>query len=363
MSSLQPPLVAALALTAVALAACQEGEKDGAAPVAAATPAQTARSHTETRKFRDWLAVCDNGNACFALGSAPEGQSGWVRVSLAPGPGARPEIAAGFPGDGAAPGALALEVDGRRFVTDTASAPTDAKGSFGVIRRQPLPAVKALTSGRRLTLTDGGERVPVSLSGASAALSWIDDRQGRLGTTAALVRRGRRPAAAAAAPALPSVTPAPAIAQTGLPRPVLPAAFEARADVKQCRSDTAFSAAFQSGVTIDRLSEDRELWGLPCFAGSYNFSFRYFITGRGGVDPAPVIFPTSRKPTAEVVNSRYDPASRTLTAFDKGRGLGDCGVASTWVWAGRAFVLKAEREMRECWGVPADLWPTTWRSR
>ncbi len=90
---------------------------------------------------------------------------------------------------------------------------------------------------------------------------------------------------------------------------------------------------------------------------------RYFVTGPNGAGPQALSFPTSRTPDDEVVDSEYDPGSRTLRGFNKGRGIGDCGIDSLWVWTGRAFVLAAESEMRECWGVPSDQWPTTWRSR
>ena len=356
--------LAALVAATAATAACQEGRHEEASGrTDRAAPPAPARA--ETRKFREWLAVCDNGDACAAFAPAAEGLTGWLRLSRDPGPADRPVIMAGL---AAAPdkgdeAPLTLTIDGRVFPTAPVAA-SDDQIQVGAIRQNTLAVADALGSGRRLTLSRGEQTVPISLSGAAAALLWIDERQGRLATTTALAQRGRKPPAAAlSAPPLPAVAPAAAVSQARLPRPALPAAFEARPDVRQCRSDTRFSPPFQSSVTVDRLSPDVELWGVPCFAGAYNFSFRYFITGPGGADPRPVAFPTSRAPTDEVVNGRYDPASRTLSAFDKGRGLGDCGVASTWVWAGRAFVLKAEREMRECWGVPADLWPTTWRTR
>ena len=44
------------------------------------------------------------------------------------------------------------------------------------------------------------------------------------------------------------------------------------------------------------------------------------------------------------------------------RLLGDCGIAQRWVWNGRGFALAEQSEMRDCAGVPADLWPTLWRS-
>ncbi|MFK0298300.1 DUF1176 domain-containing protein [Brevundimonas sp. NPDC090276] len=359
-----------LLLPALLLAACQPDERAATSPAApdapagsasaAATTSSRATIRPETRKFRDWLAVCDNANTCVAFGPAVDGNGGWIRVALDAGPAARAQITAGLVDRAAGPDGLALSVDGRRFAL--ADLPIEgSEASQGVIRDAGPEVIDALAKGRRLTL---GDDVALSPSGAAAALLWIDERQGRLNTTTALMRRGAKPASTVpAAPPLPVVAPAPAVAQTSLPRPALPAAFEARADVRQCRADTTFNPDLQREITVDRLSPAQELWGVPCFVGAYNFGLRYFVTGPNGADPRPVRFPTSREPTDEVVNGAYEPASRTLSAFNKGRGVGDCGVETLWTWTGRDFALTSETEMRECWGVPSALWSTTWRSR
>ena len=63
------------------------------------------------------------------------------------------------------------------------------------------------------------------------------------------------------------------------------------------------------------------------------------------------------------MNPDYDPESRTMTAFAKGRGIGDCGVDQSWTWTGEAFVLDRERVMSDCFGITSEFWPTTFRSR
>jgi hypothetical protein len=68
-------------------------------------------------------------------------------------------------------------------------------------------------------------------------------------------------------------------------------------------------------------------------------------------------------PDNSTVNGAYDPKTRTLSAFAKGRGIGDCGSAQTWAWTGDRFVLTQESTMGECAGVPSDLWPVAWRTR
>jgi hypothetical protein len=113
-----------------------------------------------------------------------------------------------------------------------------------------------------------------------------------------------------------------------------------------------------------RLDDTTELWAVPCFMGAYNIGHDWYLTDRGGRNPRALALPSANGETATgTINGGYAPETRTLTAFAKGRGIGDCGTAQTWTWTGRAFLLTAESEMQDCWGVPADLWPTTWRTR
>jgi hypothetical protein len=90
----------------------------------------------------------------------------------------------------------------------------------------------------------------------------------------------------------------------------------------------------------------------------------WYVTGPGGQDPRPATLASADgKPSNGTVNGGYSADTRTIDAFSKGRGLGDCGVASTWTWTGRTFVLTRESTMEDCEGIPADVWPTTWRTR
>ena len=50
-------------------------------------------------------------------------------------------------------------------------------------------------------------------------------------------------------------------------------------------------------------------------------------------------------------NVAYDPAKKQLTAFEKGRGAGDCGTVGAWEWGGAAFRMVEYRAKEECDGV------------
>ncbi|WGM46683.1 hypothetical protein KOAAANKH_01556 [Brevundimonas sp. NIBR10] len=373
-----------MAAATVLLAACGNGEaRTAGEPGASSTAAtQAAIVKSESRQFRDWYAVCDNGNACVAYTG---GVAAWVRVGIDAGPQARPTIHFGLWPDGGeenlgAP--ISLVIDGRRHATTPG--PDDT--SSAVIPARDVRAVLAeLAAARTISLVSGDQTAELPAAGASASLLWFDERQGRLDTTTALIRRGQRAASAVpAAPDLPVITAAPAVSQTGFTtaldpintddeddNAVPPAALEAVPAVRQCRENTAFNDYLRKAVTASRLNATTELWGIPCDSGAYNVSYAYFLAGAGGADPRPVSFPDADGKAMQgadgtedwLINPAYDPATRTLSAFAKARGLGDCGVSQTWTWTGRAFVLSREQVMSDCFGMVSDFWPTTFRSR
>ena len=227
------PAVCAASLTI--FTACGPGDASGSeaapSPAAARSGPQAASSAamaSESRAFRDWIAICDNGNACFAYGPG-RGGYGWVRVAIDPGPDARPEVAAGYWPDGAeAARAFALTIDGTDYpMTLAANEPVAGE----VPAARALDVVRSLAGGNTARIGPDHE---ISLSGAAAALLWIDERQGRVNTVTALRRVGARPASAVrAAPPLSVVTPAPTSSQAGFgeQNQVLPAALEASGGV------------------------------------------------------------------------------------------------------------------------------------
>jgi hypothetical protein len=373
--------VSALALAVFAVAGC--GDKDDAkapgvrqaampATAAAAASAPVLQIGAETKQFRDWSATCGNDGTCWAFGFAPEFAAGWVRITLTPGPDAEPQILFGYwpDSDAKGPGQIALTIDGRAFAS-MLSPEGEAEAPIGEIRTDARGAIDAMAQGKVMTIR-GASTQEVSLHGAAAALLWIDEKQGRLNTPTALIRRGDRPASTVpAAPPLPTVTPAPAVDQAGFGDvdQTVPAALRNRTEVGTCLKESAMPA-ISDMVMSARLDARTELWGVPCGAGAYNVTHNWYLTGPGGRDPRPAILAGTAGPGADpvmpdnsTVNGGYDPKTRTLSAFAKGRGIGDCGSAQTWAWTGDRFVLTSESTMGQCAGVRSDLWPVAWRTR
>ncbi|WP_269220260.1 DUF1176 domain-containing protein [Brevundimonas vesicularis] len=373
------PGVSALAVSALVIAGC--GEKD-AAKTPAATPSASSAApaavapvlqiRPETKTFRDWSATCGNDGTCWAFGFAPEFAAGWVRISLAPGPNAQPQILFGYWRDGDAKAAepLSLTIDGRAYPAVLSDA-SNVETPIGEIRDGARAALDALAQGKVMIIR-GASTQEVSLHAAAAALLWIDEKQGRLDTPTALIRRGDRPdALVPVAPSLPTVTLAPPVDQAGFgdQNQRLPAVLRARTEVGNCLKESAMPAVSDM-VMSARLDARTELWAVPCGSGAYNVTHNWYLTGPGGRDPRPAILAGSEGPSSDpvmpdnaTVNGAYDPKTRTLSAFAKARGLGDCGAAQTWAWTGQGFTLMQESIMGECAGVPSDLWPVTWRTR
>jgi hypothetical protein len=374
------------AITAVGLAAFGlMGCGDAGAPTGGATenarPATTqlgqitAPTPSVMRTFGNWTAVCDNGNDCWAYATAADANSGWIILKYPAGPSAQVEIKVGDWSD--TPGPLTLSVDDQVIRASSTQVPNNSDGAM-INRFDDLPDfIAKLVQGKTLGIDSANpDNAPlISLQGAAAALLWIDERQGRLGTTTALVRRGDRSASTVpSAPALPVVRAAPAVSQAGLTdQPTLPASLEAMDAVKACRADMDRGNGTEPQMDdgLARLSDDTLLWSVLCFRGAYNEGHRFFLTGNEGQNPRPLFLRSTEQQGEDVgvaddfilINAGYDPDSRTISSFAKGRGLGDCGAAYVWTWTGRDFVLTEEQVMANCAGMWPDLWPTTWRSQ
>jgi hypothetical protein len=187
-----------------------------------------------------------------------------------------------------------------------------------------------------------------------AALRYVDDQQKRVGTVTAMIAKGSGSAAGVPAPPpLPIVHPASAIAQTGLSSKP-PPAVAALAHKAECDAEPGSEGKPEAF----RLSADKVLWQIPCGGGAYNFSALFAVVdkaGRAGLAPLEGV------DDGLATNAAYDPMTRILSAYDKGRGVGDCGGSNAWAWTGEAFVLSEARVMPVCRGYGGD-WPTVFRA-
>lgn len=309
--------------------------------LAAATVA-TQHSPQPLRTFGDWTMGCDNGHACTAMSLIPDDwEPEWddyFQVTLKR--DAERPAAVRINWDNETNGDLTLLVDGRVIATRVT---------------QDMALTSAMTDamlrGRTLTLRNGdGTTVQASLAGITASLLAIDDVQGRVRTPTAMVRRGRM-LMQAAVPALPVIV-RPATAEVP-PRTLSVAAASALIGEDNAVCDYAPPLAEPEAHRLDP-THSLVLISHPCGNGAYNYFTSAVIVDETGA-ARPALFEIDPgmgddEPGNVIVNVGYDPAGRTITAYAKGRGIGDCSTISDFAWDGTRFALSAQFRMDECRG-------------
>lgn len=341
------------------------GLLSGALACAAALPALAAPAPGSLESYRDWTIGCDNIGRCTAASLFPDDGSlpddgMTLYLSRDAGPDAAPVIELRLAEDHQGP--VDLLVDGVAFASARAGG-----DQVDVPAAMVAPLIRGMVRGLVLTATAAGRQIgAASLAGASAALRYMDAEQGRAGTVTALVAKGPLQAGSVhAAGKMPVVAFQPV--PQGLPQPAALWREERERALRLSGCAEEEQGPAQE-AQIARLSDKEELVLIPCGAGAYNFSSVPMIaTGQAGrrvFTPARFDSPpgwTEKGGKVLLVNAGWDGASATLSSFAKGRGLGDCGSAQSYVWDGALFRLVELRQMDQCRG--AWDWITLWRAR
>ena len=140
-------------------------------------------------EFGQWVVACDNGLRCEAAGLPDDGeQNGWVVLVSREAAGTAAPTGVFVPAYGDDPPAeFVLRMDGR---------PMAVRGTHFA------KALRSLAAARKVEVVDGKGAVigTVPVTGASAALRYMDGRQKRAGTVTAVIEGGSRPASNAPRP-------------------------------------------------------------------------------------------------------------------------------------------------------------------
>jgi hypothetical protein len=316
-----------------------------AAPVSQADP---------EKLYGDWVVACDNLQRCEMTSLFPSDESG-------PADDTAYEATMSVSRDAGPAGALTVEVWPASTLKGKASLKIDdAVIATGIMSDESLTfrgadAIRiatAMSNGKQLALIDGGGKTVarISLAGSSASLRHIDASQGRVGTVTALVAKGAKPAstvpAAKAPPQIIGVRP------SGTPAIVSKAMRAAMDKQGECQ-DAYDSADSMPEVETFALGGGKTLALLPCGAGAYNYSSVAFIIAGGKAEPA-----AFEGGDGDLVNAGF--GNGLLSSHNKGRGIGDCGAAETYVWDGKRFRLVEASVMSECRG--STNWLTIFRA-
>lgn len=318
----------------------------------------------EVKVFKDWYVACDNVWHCEAGSLAQEdgdfSGAQAVRIWREGGPKAALRIAL-RPGDEMAAGPARLKIDALAPLVGRLDKQGDTLFGSG----QSLAIARALANGKSaaLILADGST-LPLSLSGSSAALRYIDAVQRRAGTSGAIIATGAK-----ADTALPP--PAPRLIARTASRP---SRLPDMKDYPEIIAKTGCENRME-GIddTVHPLGQqggkDMALALIACDSGAYNFGSVVMIAERPTANPKarwtfrPAAFDSEigwayDDQPAQLINAGYTPETGQLSEFSKGRGLGDCGTASSYVWDGERFRLSERYAMDDCRG--AWDWPRVW---
>ncbi|WP_295574126.1 DUF1176 domain-containing protein [Stenotrophomonas maltophilia] len=318
------------------------------APVLAAPLAPFPFTH------HDWTLACDNTRTCRAAGyQQDEGDAPPVSVLLtrAAGPGQRVDaqlLLGQYDEQSPRPPAQAqLQINGKDLGRLQLQ---DGGATLSAAQTDALLA--ALTRSSRIeVIGNGQQRWTLSDRGASAVLLKMDEFQGRLGTTGALIRKGST-SEGKVLPALPvPVVVLAKLAPTRAGDAALEKSSALRAALRSATPGDDCSAISAEGdpmisepqeLTVTRLSKDKVLVSTLCWRAAYNEGYGFWVAN----DKAPF------QPVL-VTTSGTDNDGSTISAWQKGRGLGDCGWTADWGWDGKRFVQTSEATSGLCRMVTA----------
>ncbi|MCC2114056.1 MAG: DUF1176 domain-containing protein [Hyphomicrobiales bacterium] len=325
----------------------------------------------EHRTFKDWLAACRPDGYCSAITGVNPAAGGAdadyiLRIGRQPGADRLWQISfttVAVTADRDRP--MNARIDGAPAITLHPVAgyePLGAVNDFFVTE----PALGnrilgAISAGNRirfefLDISGAPHDADFSLSGLSASLLWIDERQDRLDSP----RRTERPDDLEPAPRLDK--PA-AIAAGSLP----PALLDRHGRESDCEAlESEFMANFEP--VIGPLSDTAMLYALPCTAGAYQVGYRLYVVESGEIGGIETLYFADYSAshgwtgTDLLFSVDYDPATKTLASFYKGRGIGDCGSTGRWRWVDYAFALEEFRATDACEGRLSDDWPLIYQN-
>lgn len=325
------------------------------------------------KAVKDWIGGCDNTRHCKAIGLAAEDADGYASLHFERGPAPGDEVTRirlRVDHEISRENHWILQADDAELLQFNDMHLVDADSGPGIdivieATGELEAMMGALRSADSLTVVgDGGPVGSISLAGASAIMLWIDEQQGRLGTTTALVRRGgKSPQSVPSAVALPRV----------LGKPLGPLGAEDAAPLgatvrASLSADACEPLDPESGMRDEAWSvDDRALVKLICYRGAYNFGSSWFLLDGEAITPLAFPIPAenaggSMETTTDLVNAGLAAGTGELSSFYKGRGIGDCGATGQWRWDGQTFQLASYSLMGDCRGVTPDLWPVLWRS-
>ena len=323
--------------------------------------------------YSDWQVSCDNLNDCTTRNSQ-DGQELVLSITREAGAEGRSSVKIEYQPNGeeqstGQPIVNRLQLDGKTLTFNRREWDVSKKQvstSNRVVVNEFINAIregKAIQLGGKLASSQTSHPA-ISLKGLKAALLAIDAQQGRVGTKSAWVNRGAKPASEVPAPPT-----APRKPHFNEPHPLSDSEISAitqnaaaSIDNNDCSLDPS-----EREVHLFALSNDKALMTVDCDMGAYNLFVLGFTVSRQAPYKAEDLALTmpfklgDDEQSPEPINADFDQKTGELSTFDKGRGVGDCGVASRWIYDGKQFQLTSFASEPSCDGYNTrGEWPVLW---
>lgn len=311
---------------------------------------------------QDWEVACDNTRTCRAAGyQSDEGDSNSFPISVlftrkaGVGQLVSGEVKLGttdYVDDQPMPQSVQLSINHTAYGKVTLDS-----GLSGSLSGQQVQAMIAALAGHTvIQFKSGQDTWNLSGQGAAAVLLKMDDVQRRVGTTGALLRKGKKsensvlPALAKpvvkwvkpdsklqANPALQQAIKAvdlQQLQQLVKQQHALQQRLEASKEsysVDECPVLTENDEYAKFELTVEPLNPHQLLASGLCWRGAYNEGYGYWVIN-------------AHKPYQPklVTASASDYADGVITSDQKGRGLGDCWSHEQWTWNGQQFIQTHE---------------------
>ncbi len=327
--------------------------------------AVSAEPKLGTQKFsKDWAAACDNRLNCEAVSLRNDVPDDGLSISIVRNSvdGALSILLFGLESSS---DRYRILIDGR--VAHNGIVESSASEPIKIVGQDALRLVRLMVKGRNMVVRDrsNAELGQASLAGTNDAFLHMDKVQNRAGTAMALVNPGRKSLRPKSAPA-PEI-----VAKRIKPGKATPdaATLISLVENSACKEER-FNVTEDVAYSLGRHNgQAKALILLSCGSGAYNFASAAYIgtqisEEKWNFEPASFDYgampSTMDKSLRLLVNADWDEAGQTLSSFAKGRGLGDCGNAESYVWDGSQFRLISAYGMSECRG--SMDWLTLWHA-
>lgn len=302
------------------------------------------------REFGKWSVGCDNSLACSAFGISDKDRGGerWgLRIDRAP--GYEGKIRLRFNGKDISDEEHIL-IDGKMAMIESPA----SMGAASLPQEPLLGVVNRLLNAA--TMTVPGEEKDgevISLTGLKAALLYMDERQGRIGSLNAFVAKGDKKVATPPraypiikATKVPKSESAAGVTISAKVSTAVMAHYRATTNRKIC--DVGVEPTSRETPTAYPLGKGLLLMEVSCWRAAYQAGSVFYLydSARGTLRDAP--FETLDIKTGALRIGKNDSVSGAdvgdggISGLHKGRGVGGCGESLGWQWDGKAFRLTSQ---------------------